>query len=226
MVKRLFDTTMAFIAFLALTPLFAIVAIGIRLSNKGPALYRASRIGRDGKPFTMYKFRTMDSKRTSFTSTITAIDDPRVFPFGSLLRRYKIDELPQLINILKGEMSIVGPRAEDPDIVHNHYTAAHLETLRVLPGLVSPGSLYNYTHGEQLLDKDDPEKYYLDQLLPVKLALDSVYVREASFTYDLLIILRTIWAIAAVAFRKGYFPDPPEMGKALVLIHQCTTRDH
>src|SRR4051812_36549259 len=106
-----------------LLPLFAMVALGIHLSSRGQIFYRARRVGHAGKLFTMYKFRTMDPSRGTFSSTITAQHDPRVFPFGALLRKSKIDELPQLLNILKGDMTFVGPRAEDPEIVRDHYDA-------------------------------------------------------------------------------------------------------
>jgi lipopolysaccharide/colanic/teichoic acid biosynthesis glycosyltransferase len=165
----------------------------------------------------MYKFRTMRVGQAA-RSAITARDDRRVFPFGSWLRRLKIDELPQLINVLKGEMSVVGPRPEDPEIVRKYYAPAHLETLRVAPGLASPGSIYNYTHGERLLGGEDAERLYAERLLPVKLALDTIYVREASPLYDLSIIVRTALAIATVAAGKKEFADPPEMWKAKELI--------
>jgi lipopolysaccharide/colanic/teichoic acid biosynthesis glycosyltransferase len=173
----------------------------------------------------MYKFRTMDSDGSAFDTAITAARDPRIFPFGTILRATKIDELPQLINVLKGEMSIVGPRAEDPKIVESHYKGFHWETLRVLPGLASPGSLYSYTHGERLLGRDDPERDYVERLLDTKLALDTVYVREASFAYDLLIVLRTLWTIPAVALGKRSFAEPPEMSKALAVIPRRITAD-
>jgi lipopolysaccharide/colanic/teichoic acid biosynthesis glycosyltransferase len=217
-VKRLFDIAASSAALVVLAPLFAFVALGIRLSSEGPVFYRALRAGRDGLPFTMYKFRTMDSDRSAFGASITAARDPRIFPFGAILRATKIDELPQLINILKGEMSIVGPRAEDPRIVQRHYRGLHWKTLAVLPGLASPGSIYNYTHGERLLDRDDPERDYVERLLDTKLALDVVYVRDASFPYDLVVILRTVWVITSMTFGKRRFPDPPEMEKALALL--------
>jgi lipopolysaccharide/colanic/teichoic acid biosynthesis glycosyltransferase len=219
-VKRLFDIAASSAALVLLAPLFALVALGIRLSGKGPVFYRAPRAGRGGAPFTMYKFRTMNSARSARDSAITAARDPRIFPLGALLRAAKIDELPQLINVLKGEMSIVGPRAEDPKIVQKHYRGFHWETLRVLPGLASPGSIYNYTHGERLLGRDDPERDYVERLLDTKLALDAVYVREASFAYDLLIVLRTLWTIAATALGKRRFSDPPEMSEALAVIRR------
>jgi lipopolysaccharide/colanic/teichoic acid biosynthesis glycosyltransferase len=160
----------------------------------------------------------MRENQGSFCSPITAKNDPRVFAFGSWLRHLKIDELPQLFNILRGEMSIVGPRPEDPQIVNKYYAQDHFETLRILPGLASPGSLYNYTHSEQILVRGGQEKHYIEQLLPVKLALDVIYVREASFMYDLRIILRTIWIILSTAFGKRHYPDPPEMKKARQLL--------
>jgi lipopolysaccharide/colanic/teichoic acid biosynthesis glycosyltransferase len=218
--KRLLDIVFASVAFLFSAPLFVFAALGIRISSPGPIFYRALRVGQNGKIFTMYKFRTMDPARSSLRSSITARNDPRIFPFGNLLRRSKIDELPQLINILKGEMSIVGPRAEDPQIVREHYRSAHFETLTVLPGLASPGSLFNFTHGEHLIGCDSPEQYYVGQLLSKKLALDTVYVREASLRYDLAVILRTVWAITSMAFGKRHFPDPPEMQKALAMLNE------
>ena len=107
-----------------------------------------------------------------------------------------------------------GPRPEDPKIVEHHYTSDHLETLRILPGLSSPGSIYYYTIGEKMLNGEDPEGSYVERLLPVKLALDIVYVREASLLYSLKVILRTIWVLFARALGKRGFPDPPEMSKA------------
>jgi len=194
--------------------LFLLAAAGIRLSSPGPILYRPKRVGIGGKIFIMYKFRTMHVNRGPAGSCITGQNDSRVFAFGSWLRRLKIDELPQLVNILQREMSIVGPRPEDPKIVDLHYTPDHLETLRVLPGLSSPGSIYYYTHGEKTLDGDDPEGRYVERLLPTKLALDIVYVRKASVLYNLRIILRTIWVILTMSLGKRDFPEPPEMSQA------------
>src|SRR5947209_517094 len=128
----------------------------------------------------MFKLRTMHLRRRSDSSRITGARDPRVFPFGAWLRAVKLDELPQLINVLKGEMAIVGPRPEDPAIVARHYDALGRETLTVRPGLASPGSIYSSTHGDALLTGTDPEAAYAERLLPVKLALDVVYVRHGS----------------------------------------------
>ncbi|HLH31559.1 MAG TPA: sugar transferase, partial [Terriglobia bacterium] len=151
MIARLFDLVLAGLAILVLSPVLLIAAAGIRLSSPGPILYRAKRVGQGGKLFTMYKFRSMHLPKGDYESRITSADDPRVFPLGAWLRFLKIDELPQLFNIIKGEMSVVGPRAEDPLIVEKYYRPEHYETLKMPPGLASPGSIFNYTHGERML---------------------------------------------------------------------------
>ena len=220
--KRLVDIVLASVALTVLSPVLAAAALSIRLSSPGPILYRARRVGRNGKTFTMYKFRTMSVHQPPGASAITAPHDPRVFPTGAWLRRRKIDELPQLINILRGEMSIVGPRPEDVRIVSDHYAPLHLETLQVPPGLTSPGSIYYYSSGERLIAGGDPEALYISRLLPIKLALEIVYIREASLAYDLAIIFRTILVILLVALGKSEFPDPPEMERARPFI--CPVR--
>lgn len=215
MVRRLCDILLAATALIILSPLLLVAALGIKLSSTGPVLYRARRAGLNNRVFTMYKFRTMDAGDAGAQgSAITAHRDPRVFPFGTMLRRLKIDELPQFFNILRGEMSFIGPRPEDPHIVEEFYAPAHYETLRVVPGLASPGSLYNYTHGERLIGAGDPEQDYVEQLLPIKLALDVIYVRETSLAYDARILLRTLLTITRITLGQREFPDPPEMKKA------------
>lgn len=227
MARRLFDVLCAAVALAAAAPLLLAAAIGIRLSSRGPALYRAKRIGLGGRPFTMYKLRTMHGGRAAgarggLGSLITAPDDPRVFAFGAFLRHSKIDELPQLLNVLRGEMAIVGPRPEDPAIVHRHYAPLHFWTLGVRPGLASPGSLYQYTHGEALLAEGrggrDPEAHYVARLLPIKLALDLIYVRNISFRRDLAIIARTVWVLLARLAGRRAFPPPAELRDAEALL--------
>ena len=215
MAKRIFDVVMSVLALVLLSPLLLVAAIGVRLSSPGPVLYRARRVGRGGELFTMHKFRTMHVDQGPRASAITGPEDTRVFFFGSLLRRLKIDELPQLYDVLRGKMSVVGPRPEDPRIVREHYRPEDMETLNVLPGLASPGSIYNYTHGDDILAQGDAEEMYAHKLLPIKLALEIVYVREGSFLYDLAIILRTIVVILLVACGKRRFANPPEMRKIL-----------
>ncbi|MGH7559673.1 MAG: sugar transferase [Gemmatimonadales bacterium] len=217
MAKRLFDLLSATVALVVLAPVLLLAAVGIRLSSPGPVLHRAPRAGRFGRPFTMYKLRTMRFGAHQ-GARVTAAGDPRVFPLGRLLRRLKIDELPQLVNVLRGEMSVVGPRPEDPGIVVEQYRPAHWHTLRVRPGLSSPGSLYHDTHCVRLVAGDDPERLYLERVLPLKLALDLVYVRRASFGYDLVIIARTLWVIASSLAGRRRFPEPPELDEARGLV--------
>jgi lipopolysaccharide/colanic/teichoic acid biosynthesis glycosyltransferase len=218
MVKRLLDVALAALALVVTAPLVALAAVGIRLSSPGPILYRAERVGRDRRPFIMFKLRTMHLRRRSDASRITGADDPRVFLFGAWLRALKLDELPQLWNVLRGEMSLVGPRPEDPAIVTQLYGALGLETLAVRPGLASPGSIYSSTHGAALLAGTDPEAAYAAQLLPLKLALDVVYVRRASLWYDARIVGRTLRVIVRTVLGGRRFADPPELAEARGLL--------
>jgi lipopolysaccharide/colanic/teichoic acid biosynthesis glycosyltransferase len=162
----------------------------------------------------MFKFRTMVVGAGDLGSAITGSHDPRVYPLGRWLRRSKIDELPQLFNVLRGEMALVGPRPEDPRLVATWYRPAHQPTLEVRPGLASPGSLYNFTHGETQLAGPDAQAMYIERVLPIKLALDVVYVRRASFAYDLQIVFRTVFVIVSALLGKHRFGEPPEMAEA------------
>jgi lipopolysaccharide/colanic/teichoic acid biosynthesis glycosyltransferase len=212
--RRLFDIGAATAALILLSPLMLLAALGIRLSSPGPVIFRAPRVGLHGLLFSMFKFRTMTVAPVDSGSAITGSHDRRVYPFGRLLRHTKIDELPQLFNVLHGEMALVGPRPEDPRFVADWYRPAHRPTLEVRPGLASPGSIYNFTHGEEQLDGPDVEAAYVERILPLKLALDVVYVRRASFRYDLTIVLRTLVVIVAATLGKRHFGDPPEMAEA------------
>ena len=194
MIRRLVDIVLASVALVVSLPVLIIAATAIYAANPGPVIYRAARVGRTGRVFTMYKLRTMYRHRGDSGSVVTAAGDGRVFPLGRLLRRSKIDEIPQMVNIITGDMSIVGPRPRDPKIVAR-YTALHRETLKVLPGLTSPGTLFYVTQGESTLRSKDPEVEYRARILPQKLALDIDYVRNRSGWMDLGIVLRTIGAI-------------------------------
>ena len=206
---RLFDAAFSLFFLLLLCPLLPLAALAVVLSSRGPVFYRASRVGLNGHVFTMFKLRTMHEQQPKNASIITAGEDSRVFPLGHWLRRLKIDELPQLYNILKGDMAVVGPRPRDPRIVNESYTPLHRKTLRVLPGLTSPGSIFYLTHCEALLDPDDPNKMYVKDILPIKLALDIAYIEEPpSLWYNLRIMARTMGAVMG---QKRY---PPEMEKS------------
>src|SRR5258708_24856589 len=214
MAKRLFDVVLAALGLVAAAPFLLVAAVGIRLSSPGPILYRARLLGRDGRPFTMYKLRTMHLNHRASRSVITAQHDPRVFAFGRPLRRLKIDELPQLVNVLRGEMSLVGPRPQHPDIVRSYYAPEHGETLRVRPGLASPGSLYDSTHGEPLVGSADSERAYAERLLPLLLALDRVDLRRAAPWYDAPPVGRPLMGIAASPPARPTVPAPPPMARA------------
>jgi lipopolysaccharide/colanic/teichoic acid biosynthesis glycosyltransferase len=224
MAKRLFDVCCAAVALVFTAPLIALAAIGIKLTDPGPVFFRARRVGYLGRQFTMLKLRTMKVGGGSERSgpVITGLNDDRVSSIGKILRRTKIDELPQLFNVLRGDMAIVGPRPEDPTIVRQHYSSADLETLGVRPGLASPGSIYQYTSGDHLLTGADPEAHYVDKLLKTKLALDRVYIRHASLRRDFAIIGRTLLTIGAVATGRRKFSPPPEMSAARRLLAQDT----
>ncbi|HLZ45777.1 MAG TPA: sugar transferase [Gemmatimonadales bacterium] len=219
MVKRLFDIVCAGIALILTAPLIGLAAIGIKLTDPGPVFFRARRVGYLGREFTMFKLRTMrHAPDGDGGPLITGARDARIHRLGKILRLSKIDELPQLFNILRGDMSIVGPRPEDPTIVREHYSSGDLETLGVRPGLASPGSIYQYASGDRLLTGDDPETRYVDKLLKTKLALDRVYIRHASLRRDMAIIGRTLWTIGAIATGRRKFGQPPEMAAARRLL--------
>ena len=221
MAKRVFDVIASAFAMVVLSPVFLLAYVGVRLTSPGPVIYRAQRAGRDGDVFTMHKFRTMYVGSGS-GSPITAANDSRVFFVGRILRALKIDELPQLYDILIGRMSIVGPRPEDPKIVAAYYTTLSRETLKIAPGLSSPGSIYYYTHSHLHLEDDDPEQSYVAKLLPIKLAMDLVYVSRASMWYDVTIILKTIVTILQIGFGKRHFADPAELVEARKLMEDPT----
>lgn len=217
---QILDRLMALVAFILVSPILLIAFLGLKISSPGPFLYKAKRMGKDREPFLMYKIRTMHvASADKARQKITATQDPRIFPFGKILRLLKIDELPQLLNIIKGHMSFVGPRPEDEEIVSKHYNGWHFETLFVRPGLSSPGSLFNYTHFHIYVRDSHAEEDYIDNFLDRKLALDAVYARHKSFFYDVRVILRTIFIILQVAMGKRSFDTPPESIEAQRIFH-------
>ncbi len=222
MVKRLFDVIICAIAIVLFSPVLLLAYLGIRLASSGPAIYRARRVGRGGEVFVMHKFRTMHTGSDT-GSVITGAKDSRVFLVGRILRALKIDELPQLYDILIGRMSIVGPRPEDPKIVTQYYSPRSRETLNIAPGLSSPGSIHYYTHSHLQLDDKDPEQSYVEKLLPIKLALDLVYMRRASLWYDVTIIMKTAVTILLIGLGKRQFADPTEMIEARKLMANADT---
>jgi lipopolysaccharide/colanic/teichoic acid biosynthesis glycosyltransferase len=209
MAKRAFDILMAATGLVLAAPLVLPAMLGVKLTSPGPALYWAERMGRNGCPYHMAKLRTMHVRITGGPE-ITAPGDPRVFAFGRFLRLTKIDELPQLWNVLKGDMSLVGPRPEAVAIVERDYRGWMLETLKVRPGITSPGAIFGYTHGDDLLDPADPEGSYARNQLPAKLAIELAYIERTSILRDLGVILRTGWTIVQIALGRRHFPLPRE----------------
>jgi len=203
-VKRAFDATVAAVGLVLTSPVVAVAAVVVKLDSPGPAIYRGPRIGRDGKPFHIYKLRTMRVDAASQGAAVTGAKDPRVTSVGRLLRRTKLDELPQLLNVLRGEMSLVGPRPEAPDFV-KHYTAEQQMVLSVRPGITGLASIA-YLDEEEILGEGDPERRYIDSVMPQKLALELEYVRSASFGGDLKILARTVWLVLKRSPRSGRAP--------------------
>jgi lipopolysaccharide/colanic/teichoic acid biosynthesis glycosyltransferase len=193
MVKRLFDVLVSAAALLLLSPLFLGVAIAIKLSSPGPIFYRAVRVGRHGVPFKLYKFRSMVVNADKIGAGITTAHDPRITPVGRFLRRTKLDELPQLINVLRGEMSLVGPRPEDPRYVAL-YTEEQRRVLRARPGMTSLASV-RYRNEQALLSGDDWETRYIQQIMPDKLAIDLQYIERATLLSDLGVLWQTFLAL-------------------------------
>lgn len=210
MSKRLFDILVAGASLFALFPLFCFTVLGIRLSSPGSVIHKARRTGLAGQEFIMHKFRTMQVSAEP-GAKITSGPDQRIFGFGAMLRKTKIDELPQLWDVLRGKMSVVGPRPEDPDIVRDHYQSEWHETLQVRPGLASPGSIYYYTHCETSIPDGEAESYYVREILPTKIALDLAYMRRMNLWYDVSICVRTAIVIVAIILGKRTFALPKEI---------------
>ena len=192
-IRRVIDVVAAVGGLILLSPLFLLVGLATKLDSSGSVFYRAQRVGKDGELFRLFKFRTMVAEAEKQGPGITASGDNRITKVGRLLRRTKIDELPQLINVLSGDMSLVGPRPEDPRYVAL-YTPKQRHVLDVRPGITSAASL-TYRHEEQLLSGDDWEAVYRNQVLPDKLAIDLDYLERRTFASDLNLILKTIAAV-------------------------------
>ena len=191
--KRCFDVVGASILLVLLSPLFAAAALAVRSSGPGPILFRQARVGRGGKPFDILKFRTMRASQRP-GPLITTAGDPRVTRVGRVLRRWKLDELPQLINVLRGEMSFVGPRPEVPRYV-DMFAETYRELLAVRPGITDPASVA-FRDEEALLGRSpNAEELYVHEILPRKLELSQAYVRQRSLGLDLRLIARTVAAI-------------------------------
>ncbi|HCM36465.1 MAG: hypothetical protein A3J30_04610 [Candidatus Wildermuthbacteria bacterium RIFCSPLOWO2_02_FULL_47_9c] len=195
MVKRLLDLVLSSIGLFLASPFLLIIALAIKLDLPGPVFYRGVRVGKHGKQFRMFKFRSMVANADKIGGPSTAGDDPRLTPVGKLLKKYQLDELPQLFNVLRGEMSIVGPRPEVPLYVDMMTEEEKRVILSVRPGMTDWASLWNFHEGEILRGSKDPEKTYQEKIRPEKIRLQMKYVKERNLWVDLKIIVKTVLEI-------------------------------
>ncbi|MFH1894700.1 MAG: sugar transferase [Patescibacteria group bacterium] len=192
MIKRLFDIIFSFFSLIIISPIFLIVGFLIKKESPGPVFYRGERVGKLGKKFRIFKFRTMINDADKMGGPSTAGDDPRLTKIGIFLKRYQLDELPQLINVFLGQMSFVGPRPEVPIYIDIMTQDEKNIILSVPQGMTDLASLWNFHEGEILKGSQDPEKTYLEKIRPKKIQLQLEYVKNRSFLLDLKIILKTI----------------------------------
>ena len=192
-VRRALDMTLAALALLVLAIPMVAIALLIGCTSPGPVLFRQQRVGRGGSLFNLLKFRTMRAGASGLS--VTAGSDNRITPIGKHLRQWKLDELPQLVNVLLGDMSIVGPRPEVPGYVR-YYTEAQREVLDVLPGITGPSQLLFRNEETLLMEPADPEAFYIETLLPMKLATDLYYVQRRRLSDDARVVWQTVGAIA------------------------------
>ena len=210
LLKRAFDIISSFLALAVTSPLWLVIAVGIKLSSPGPIFYRTERAGRDKRAFTLYKFRSMHVYRPEDPASGKKneggfiANEQRIFPFGGILRKSKLDELPQLWNILMGQMSVVGPRPLTVAGAEKHYVGKYGRVTAVQPGLACLDSLYDYAHGE-LFVKDNDE--FARTVVPVRDCLAAMYVERRGVGLDLYCIFRTVVLIVQIALlKKRDFP--------------------
>lgn len=192
MIKRIFDFLCSFIGLIILSPLFLLVSIWIAIDSKGGVFYRQVRVGQYGRDFNLYKFRSMKVRAEMAGFLTVGGRDPRTTTSGYFLRKYKIDELPQLINVIKGDMSLVGPRPEVRKYV-DMYTKEQRRVLAVCPGITDVASIKYKDENNILSAQIEPEKYYIDVIMPDKLRLNLEYIENRCLLNDIRVILRTIF---------------------------------
>lgn len=194
MAKRVFDIVLASIAFAVLSPVYALTALAILLQRNGPVLYRGLRVGKDGRPFHILKFRTMVADAEKRGGSCTADDDPRVTRLGRFLRKCKLDEIPQFLNVISGEMSLVGPRPEVQKYV-DMYRGEEKLILTLRPGITDWASIWNSDEGSVLKGAKDPERAYEELLRPTKIRLQLLYARRNSVLIDTKILFCTFFRL-------------------------------
>jgi lipopolysaccharide/colanic/teichoic acid biosynthesis glycosyltransferase len=190
--KRTFDVVLTLPGLVVLAIPLAFVALLIKLGDGGPVFFRQERVGKGGRSFQLWKFRTMRERAEHEGPRLTVGRDPRITRVGALLRRFKLDELPQLVNVLRGEMSLVGPRPEVPEYVAR-YTPEQRAVLELVPGITDPASIKYRNESELLAQSADPEASYVNRIMPDKIRMNLEYARRANALTDLGVILRTIF---------------------------------
>jgi lipopolysaccharide/colanic/teichoic acid biosynthesis glycosyltransferase len=203
---RLLDIVVALIGCLVLLPLLGVIALFIKLDSKGPVFYKATRVGQDGKLFKMYKFRTMFETPLVVGPSVSPLGDPRVTPVGRVLRRLKLNEFPQFFNILKGDMTLVGPRPETPDLAAAYPSEAR-KLFSVKPGLIGPNQILGRNEEELYPPDADPVQFYIQHILPLKLPVDLRYIEAKSFPRDLGYLLQAAWAVLAGTVSRRHLLD-------------------
>lgn len=188
--KRIFDFSVSLVILLLFLPIGSIIAIGILITSKGGVFYRQERIGKKGIPFKIFKFRTMKLNADKTGTLTVGMRDPRITQIGYFLRKFKLDEFPQFINVLLGEMSIVGPRPEVKEYV-DLYTDSQREILNVKPGITDVASLEYFKENELLGQSNDPRKTYIEEVMPAKIELNKTYLRNPTIGKDIQIIWKT-----------------------------------
>lgn len=194
--KRLFDIVASGIGLLVLSPVFLILAIWIKLDSPGPVFYRQVRVGRGNKDFRIFKFRSMRVGSDKGSLVTVGGHDPRITSSGYFIRKFKLDEFPQLINVFVGDMSLVGPR---PEVRHyvDYWTPEQMHVLDVKPGITDPASIKFRNENELMEQAEDPEKYYIEVIMQEKIKLYLEYVRNHSFWGDIALIFKTFWVIVS-----------------------------
>lgn len=194
--KRLFDVIASGLWLVVLSPLFLVLAIWIKLDSKGPVFYRQVRVGRNNKDFRIFKFRSMRVGADKGSLVTIGGRDPRVTRSGYWIRKFKLDELPQLINVFIGDMSLVGPR---PEVRHyvDYWTPEQMRVLDVRPGITDPASIKFRNENELMEKAEDPEKYYIEVIMQEKIKLYLEYVEKHNFFYDIALIFKTFWVIVS-----------------------------
>jgi len=196
MLKRSFDIFFSFFGLIILSPIFLLIFVLVKTDSKGPVIYKQTRVGKDGKDFSVLKFRSMKQDSESKGLLTVGGKDPRITKTGYFIRKYKLDELPQIINVLKGEMSFVGPRPEVRKYVLL-YDEVQKKVLNVKPGITDVASIKYRNENELLEGSDDPESFYIKEIMPVKLKMNLEYINDRSFFKDIKVILNTLKTVFA-----------------------------